>query len=83
MILCDEATAACDVTTDAHIQATIREEFSNCTVITIAHRIHTILDSDYILVLDNGEVAEWDSPSNLLNDSSTIFYSLVHSNEES
>jgi len=73
----DEATAAVDLETDDLIQATIRNEFFNCTVLTIAHRLKTVMDSDKILVLDNGFVRELDSPENLLKNTSSIFYSLA------
>ena len=77
ILLLDEATAAVDVQTDQHIQATIRSEFSDATVITIAHRLNTILDSDRVLVMDAGRVVECDSPQVLLQDSSSVFYSLA------
>lgn len=73
----DEATAAVDVETDKIVQETIRKEFSNRTILTIAHRINTIMDSDRILVLEKGEVAEFDKPEVLLKDSNSIFYSLA------
>ena len=63
----DEATANVDVETDALIQRTIRQEFADCTVIAIAHRLHTIIDGDRVLVLDQGKTAEFDSPAALLN----------------
>lgn len=68
---------AVDLETDSLIQSTIRTQFSHCTVLTIAHRLNTILDSDRVLVLDAGMVAEFDSPKNLLADSTSIFYSLA------
>ena len=77
ILVLDEATAAIDLETDALIQKTIRKEFSDCTVLTIAHRLHTILDSTRILVLDKGRVVEFDKPDNLLADSESQFYSLA------
>ncbi|KAF9899229.1 hypothetical protein BX616_003152, partial [Lobosporangium transversale] len=77
-LLClDEATAAIDIETDNAIQRALRREFSGCTVLTIAHRINTIMDSDRILVLEKGRVAEFDTPSNLLQNKDSIFYSLA------
>jgi ATP-binding cassette, subfamily C (CFTR/MRP), member 1 len=58
-------------------QKTIRSEFKECTVLTIAHRLNTILDSDKVIVLDKGEIAEYDSPENLLQDKNSIFYSMA------
>ncbi|KAF9997458.1 hypothetical protein BGZ80_007654 [Entomortierella chlamydospora] len=78
-VLClDEATAAIDVETDNAIQRALRREFAGCTVLTIAHRINTIMDSDRILVLEKGEVAEYDSPENLLQKKDSIFFSLAN-----
>ncbi|XP_054155714.1 ATP-binding cassette sub-family C member 2-like [Oppia nitens] len=77
ILILDEATAAVDVETDALIQQTIRQEFKSCTVLTIAHRINTILDYNRVLVLSDGRVAEFDSPDKLLDDRTTIFYSLA------
>lgn len=79
VLVMDEATAAVDYETDALIQRTIREEFVNVTVLTIAHRIQTIIDYDRILVLDQGLIAEFGPPAELLADSGGIFYSLLHS----
>ncbi|KAF9956193.1 hypothetical protein BGZ72_002945 [Mortierella alpina] len=81
-VLClDEATAAIDIETDNAVQRALRKSFTGCTVLTIAHRINTILDSDRILVLEHGRVAEFDKPAALLADRSSIFYSLVNSHE--
>ncbi|XP_072483308.1 ATP-binding cassette sub-family C member 2 [Notamacropus eugenii] len=76
ILILDEATAAVDLETDNLIQATIRKEFSNCTVITIAHRLHTIMDSDRVMVLDSGKIVEFDSPDELLQRSGP-FYSMA------
>ncbi|KAJ3092332.1 hypothetical protein HK102_008482 [Quaeritorhiza haematococci] len=77
ILVLDEATAAIDVETDNIIQKTIRREFAKCTIITIAHRINTVLDNDRILVLERGRVVEFDSPAGLLKDKSSRFYSLA------
>ncbi|GLD66488.1 canalicular multispecific organic anion transporter 1, partial [Lates japonicus] len=66
ILILDEATAAVDLETDNLIQNTIRKEFSHCTVLTIAHRLHSIMDSSRVMVLDAGKIVEIDSPSNLL-----------------
>lgn len=76
ILLLDEATAAVDVKTDKIVQETIRSEFNDRTILTIAHRIDTILDNDKILVLDKGQVKEFDSPDNLLADKNSLFYGL-------
>ena len=71
------AQAAVDVETDALLQATLRSSiFKDRTIITIAHRINTILDSDRIVVLDHGTVAEFDSPAALVRRRG-LFYDLV------
>jgi len=77
ILLIDEATANVDPKTDDIIQAIIRNEFKDCTTLTIAHRINTIIDCDRILVLKNGNIAEFDSPENLLNDDASYFSQIV------
>jgi ABC-type multidrug transport system fused ATPase/permease subunit len=77
ILLLDEATAAVDNETDAMIQKMVRKNFSDRTVITIAHRLNTIMDYDRIMVLDKGKLIEFDSPANLLKDSKGIFTSMV------
>ncbi|KAK9370171.1 P-loop containing nucleoside triphosphate hydrolase protein [Lipomyces kononenkoae] len=76
ILVLDEATAAVDVETDQILQETIRKEFKDRTILTIAHRLNTIIDSDKIVVLSAGKVAEFDSPENLLADPNSMFYSL-------
>lgn len=66
IVIMDEATASVDAETDAMIQRVMRLEFERATVITVAHRINTIMDSDYILVMKDGKAAEFDAPHTLL-----------------
>ena len=77
ILVLDEATAAVDFETDELIQQTIRKEFAHCTIVTIAHRLNTILDYDRVLVLQQGELAEFDSPKTLLQNPNSIFYSMA------
>ncbi|XP_031628372.1 multidrug resistance-associated protein 4-like [Contarinia nasturtii] len=77
ILVMDEATANVDPQTDALIQQTIRNKFTDCTVLTIAHRLHTIIDSDRILVMDFGKIAEFDEPHILLQNENGIFHGMV------
>ncbi|VAI08526.1 unnamed protein product [Triticum turgidum subsp. durum] len=77
ILVLDEATASVDTATDNMIQRTLRENFSEATVITIAHRITSVLDSDMVLLLDDGVAVERDSPANLLENKSSLFSKLV------
>ncbi|XP_020593694.1 ABC transporter C family member 5 [Phalaenopsis equestris] len=77
ILVLDEATASVDTATDNLIQQVIRREFKDCTVCTIAHRIPTVVDSDFILVLNEGKVAEFDRPQKLLEDKTSMFMRLA------
>ncbi|KAF9111775.1 CD9 antigen, partial [Mortierella sp. GBA39] len=77
VLVLDEATAAVDVETDNLIQRTIREEFKDRTVLTIAHRIKTVMDSDKILVLEQGRVKEFEEPGKLLRKEEGLFRGLA------
>ena len=81
IVIMDEATASVDSDTDARIQRVLREEFKNATCITVAHRLNTIMDSDFVLVMDDGKAAEFDEPSFLLSKGG-LFKSLVDAWEE-
>ncbi|XP_077200008.1 ATP-binding cassette sub-family C member 4 [Paroedura picta] len=77
ILIIDEATANVDPRTDELIQKTIREKFAQCTVLTIAHRLNTIIDSDKIMVLDSGQLKEFDEPYILLQEPESLFYKMV------
>jgi len=77
ILVLDEATANVDPQTDTLIQTTIRRKFSDCTVLTIAHRLHTIMDSDKVLVMDAGRNVEFGHPYELLQREDGVFYQLV------
>lgn len=82
ILIMDEATASIDYKSDEKIQKTIREQFSNATVLTIAHRIATIADSDRVMVLDFGKLIEFDTPANLLQNPHSLFASLAKKSKE-
>ncbi|EFH65089.1 hypothetical protein ARALYDRAFT_894982 [Arabidopsis lyrata subsp. lyrata] len=77
ILVLDEATASVDTATDNLIQKTLREHFSDCTVITIAHKISSVIDSDMVLLLRNGIIEEYDTPMSLLEYKSSSFSKLV------
>lgn len=76
VLILDEATSSVDFQTDNKIQTTISREFSHCTILCIAHRLRTIINYDRILVLEAGEVVEFDTPLNLFNTADGVFRSM-------
>lgn len=76
ILILDEATSSVDYETDSKIQRTIAKEFSDCTILCIAHRLKTILNYDRIVVLDKGEIVEFDTPLNLFNSKGSIFHQM-------
>ncbi|CAL8129140.1 unnamed protein product [Orchesella dallaii] len=79
VIVMDEATANVDPQTDALIQETIRNKFGNCTVLMIAHRLHSVVECDKVLVLDKGRLIQFDHPHKLYQNRGGIFYSMSRS----
>ncbi|THG01508.1 hypothetical protein TEA_022299 [Camellia sinensis var. sinensis] len=77
ILILDEATASVDSATDGVIQKIISQEFKDRTIVTIAHRIHTIIDSDLVLVLSEGRIAEFDTPAKLLERDDSFFSRLI------
>jgi ABC-type multidrug transport system fused ATPase/permease subunit len=75
-VLVDEATASIDYASDEVLQKVIKEQLSNSTMFTIAHRIETIMSSDRIMVLDKGKILELDTPTALLQRQESIFRNL-------
>ncbi|GBG31509.1 ABC transporter, putative [Hondaea fermentalgiana] len=80
VLLCDEMTSSVDGVTDALIQQTVRSSFADSTVLTIAHRLHSIMDSSRVMVLEKGRLVEFDSPRNLLKNQEGYFHGLVQAN---
>ncbi|ELR45171.1 hypothetical protein M91_13651, partial [Bos mutus] len=77
ILIIDKATSNVDPRTDELIKKAIHEKFAQCTVITITHRLSTIIDSDMIMVLDSGTVKEYSPPHDLLQNSKSLFYKMV------
>ena len=76
ILVLDEATANIDLETDSLVQHCIRKNFANCTMLTIAHRLNTVIDYDKILVMEAGRMVEFESPERLLEDTDSVFYGL-------
>ena len=77
ILVCDEATANVDHETDELIRKTIRTKFNHCTVLTVAHRLNTIIEADKVIVMDAGRVMEFDEPYNLLGNADGLFSAMV------
>ena len=77
ILVLDEATSSLDSVTDTLVLETIKREFKTSTVITIAHRLHTVIDSDLILGLDNGELVEVGAPRELIDRPNGLLASLI------
>ncbi|KAI8979516.1 hypothetical protein BDF20DRAFT_906115 [Mycotypha africana] len=82
IVIMDEATASVDFDTDKAIQKTISTEFASATILCIAHRLHTVIEYDRILVLDKGEIVEFDNPLTLLENSESAFYKMCRNSGE-
>ncbi|ORX96337.1 P-loop containing nucleoside triphosphate hydrolase protein [Basidiobolus meristosporus CBS 931.73] len=82
LIILDEATASVDFETDAKIQATIRTEFEESTLLCIAHRLRTVVDYDRIIVMDHGKLVEYDTPYNLIQQVDSVFHSMCQKSGE-
>lgn len=78
IIILDEATANMDEETDLFIHNKIEELFENCTTITVAHRLNSVMRCNRVIVMDRGEIIEFDSPNVLLENKDSIFYKMVH-----
>jgi ABC-type multidrug transport system fused ATPase/permease subunit len=76
VLVMDEATASVDYATDELISKTIRHEFAESTILTIAHRLRTVIDYNRVMLLDEGRIVEFDSPAALLSNPNSKFYSL-------
>lgn len=81
ILISDEATASVDPETNRLIQETIKLNFADCTVVTISHQLHNVMESDRIMVLQNGRIIEFDQPIVLLTKSDGYLRNLVDSND--
>ncbi|RZC32181.1 hypothetical protein BDFB_015030, partial [Asbolus verrucosus] len=81
IIVLDEATANMDPVTDALIHETIHKNFASCTVFTIAHKLQSVINADKVIVMDKGEIIEYDDPVNLLQNKEGVFYKMVQKSE--
>uniref|UniRef100_A0A672I7I8 ATP-binding cassette sub-family C member 5 n=1 Tax=Salarias fasciatus TaxID=181472 RepID=A0A672I7I8_SALFA len=81
VLMLDEATAAIDTETDRLIQETIRSAFGSCTTLIIAHRLNTVMSCSRVMVLDNGQIVEFDSPAALLADENSRFRAMIEASE--
>lgn len=77
ILVLDEATASIDNATDSIIQKTIQTEFADCTVITVAHRIPTVMDCTMVLAVKDGQLVEYDEPMKLMSKEGSLFGQLV------
>ncbi|XP_068181608.1 ATP-binding cassette sub-family C member 5 [Antennarius striatus] len=82
MLILDEATAAIDSETDRLLQQTIRCVFGKCTTLIIAHRLNTVMSCSRVMVLDNGQILEFDSPAALLEDENSRFRAMIEASEK-
>lgn len=76
IVILDEATANMDSVTDKMLHKVIEEIFLDCTILTVAHRLHSVIDCDKVLVMNKGEMVEFDSPKVLIKDKSSAFHKM-------
>lgn len=77
IMIMDEATSSIDIKTDSLIQSTITSHFKERSVLSVAHRLNTILESDKVMVIDRGILIEYDSPLKLENDNNSLYHKLI------
>jgi ATP-binding cassette subfamily C (CFTR/MRP) protein 4 len=78
ILILDEASSSTDSATDRIIQKMIRKQFKGCTILCVAHRLETIIDYDYVVVMSSGAVVEYDTPKNLLDKADGQFTKMVN-----